>query len=233
MCILLKGVGKLKNCTWGSNFSLVQLWTNKVINFDNLRTRIFIKILTSDSDSETLKLFKKGVALIFPRFFGMAKFLGTFNTPKSLPNWLSLDQFCTICDPDVVDVWKNEPGSNYIFFRETLTWKGYNHMTVSAKFPLSETDFWSIFRKDFGGIEERKQKGVDWYIFHISSYFFRHWPNFWGIKHLYRHFWKFCSLELIKEINRNSFIPLSTNSDAFLSPKKSVSKFDDFVCPQL
>ena len=83
---------------------MLQLQTNKVIKFDNLRTRIFIKILTSDSDSETLKLFKKGVALIFPHFFGMAKFLGTFNTPKSLPKWLSLDEFCTICDPGVVEV---------------------------------------------------------------------------------------------------------------------------------
>ena len=28
-------------------------------------------------------------------------------------------------------------------------------------------------------------------------------------------------------------MPLSTNSDAFRSPKKSVCKFDDFDCPQL
>ena len=82
----------------------LQLRTNKVINFDNLGTRIFIKILTSDSESETLKLFRKGVSLIFPRFFGVAKFLGIFNTPKSLANQPSLDQFCTIYDPDVVDV---------------------------------------------------------------------------------------------------------------------------------
>ena len=79
----------------------------------------------------------------------------------------------------------------------------------------------------------RNQKGVDWYIFHIFSYFFRCWPNFPGIKHLYHHFWKFCLLELIKEINRNSSISLSTNSDAFWSLKKLVSKFDDFVCLQL
>ena len=38
-------------------------------------------------------------------------------------------------DPDVVDVWQNESGSNYIFFQETLTWKGYAHVTISAKFP--------------------------------------------------------------------------------------------------
>ena len=82
----------------------VQLRTNKVINFDNLRTRFFIKILTSDSESESLKLFRKGVSLIFPHFFGVAKFLGIFNTPKSLANQPSLDQFCTIYDPDVVDV---------------------------------------------------------------------------------------------------------------------------------
>ena len=82
----------------------LQLQTNKVIKFDNLRTRIFLKILTSDSESETLKLFRKGAALIFPRFFGVAKFLGIFNTPKSLLNQLSLDQFCTIYDPDVVDM---------------------------------------------------------------------------------------------------------------------------------
>ena len=78
--------------------------TNKVINFDNLRTRIFIKILTSDSESETLKLFRKGVSLNFPRFFGVAKFLGIFSTPKSLANQPSLDQFSTIYDLDVVDV---------------------------------------------------------------------------------------------------------------------------------
>ena len=82
----------------------LQLQTNKVNNFDNLRTRIFIKILTSDSESETLKLFRKGVSLIFPHFCGVAKFLGIFNTPKSLANQPSLDQFCTIYDPDVVDV---------------------------------------------------------------------------------------------------------------------------------
>ena len=83
---------------------VLQLRTNKVINFDNLRTRIFIKILTSDSESETLKLFKKGASLIFPHFFGVAKFLGIFNPPKSLANPPSLDQFCTLYDPDVVDV---------------------------------------------------------------------------------------------------------------------------------
>ena len=119
---------------------------------------------------------------------------------------------------------KMNQGPIISFFQETLTWKGYDHMTVSAKFPLSETNFWSIFRKDFGGIKERKQKGVNWYIFHIFRYFFRCWQYFWGIKHLHCHFWKFCSLELIKEINRNSFMPLSTNSDAFQSPKKLVSK---------
>ena len=37
----------------------------------------------------------------------------------------------------------------------------------------------------------------------------------------------------MKDINRNSFMPLSTNSDAFWSPKKSVCKFDDFDCPEL
>jgi len=58
-------------------------------------------------------------------------------------------------------------------------------------------------------------------------------PNFWGIKPLNHHFWKFCCLELMKEINSNPFMPLSTNSDAFWSPKKSVSKFDGFVCLQL
>jgi len=35
------------------------------------------------------------------------------------------------------------------------------------------------------------------------------------------------------KINSNPFMPLSTNSDAFQSPKKLVSKFDGFVCPQL
>ena len=70
-------------------------------------------------------------------------------------------------------------------------------------------------------------------MFCIFSYFFMHAPNFWGIKPLNRHFWKFCLLELMKDINRNSFMPLYTNSDAFQSPKKSVCKFDDFDCPQL
>ena len=106
-------------------------------------------------------------------------------------------------------------------------------MTVSAN-----SHHWGqisdqYFGKYFGGIKDSKQKGVDWYVFCIFSYFFRHAPNFWGIKPLYRHFWKFCLLELMKDINRNSFMPLSTNSDAFRSSKKSVSKFDDFDCPQL
>ena len=82
----------------------IQLQTNRVIKFDNLRTRIFIEILTSDSEPETSKTSRNGVALIFPRFFGCAKFLGVFNAPKSLPNQPSLDQFCTMHDPDVVDV---------------------------------------------------------------------------------------------------------------------------------
>ena len=63
--------------------------------------------------------------------------------------------------------------------------------------------------------------------------FFQAAPNFSGIKPLYHHFWKFCLLELMNDINRNLFMPLSSNSDAFRSPKKSVSKFDDFDCPQL
>ena len=33
-----------------------------------------------------------------------AGFLGVFNAPKSLPNQPSLDQFCAMHDPDVVDV---------------------------------------------------------------------------------------------------------------------------------
>ena len=86
------------------------------------------------------------------------------------------------------------------------------------------------FGKDFGGIKDSKQKRVYWYVF---SHFFRHTPNFWGIKPLYCHFWKFFSLELMKDINRNLFMPLSTNSNAFQSPKKLVSKFDDFDCLQL
>ena len=40
------------------------------------------------------------------------------------------------------------------------------------------------FGEDFGGIEDSKQKGVDWYVFRIFSYFFKHTPNFWGIKPL-------------------------------------------------
>ena len=50
--------------------------------------RIFMEILTSDSESGTSKTFKKGVALFFSRFFGLAKFLGIFRacyTPKSVP----------------------------------------------------------------------------------------------------------------------------------------------------
>ena len=82
----------------------LQFQTNKVIKFDNLKSRILIEILTSESESETLKLFRKGVALTFPCFFGVAKFWDIFNTPKSLPNWPSLDQSCTICEPDVIDV---------------------------------------------------------------------------------------------------------------------------------
>ena len=83
---------------------IIQLQTIKVIKFDNLRTRIFIEILTSDSEPETSKTSRNGVALIFPHFFGRAKFLGFFNTPKSLPNQPSLDQFCAMHDPDAVDV---------------------------------------------------------------------------------------------------------------------------------
>jgi hypothetical protein len=58
-------------------------------------------------------------------------------------------------------------------------------------------------------------------------------PNYWGIKPLNHHFWEFCFLELMEDINGNLFMPLSTNSDTFQSLKKLVSKFDDFVCPQL
>ena len=121
-----KGTTSRCNTDPSSKISIpkVQLRTIKVIKFDNLRTRIFIEILTSDSEPETSKASRNGVALIFPRFFGCAKFLGVFNAPKSLPNQPSLHQFCAMQDPDVVDVWQNESGSNYIFFRETLTWKG-------------------------------------------------------------------------------------------------------------
>ena len=88
----------------GHKFNVVQLRTIKVIKLDNLRTRIFIGILTSDSEPETSKTSRNGVALIFPCFFGCAKFLGVFNAPKSLPNQPSLDQFCAMHDPYVVDV---------------------------------------------------------------------------------------------------------------------------------
>ena len=79
----------------------IQLRTNKVIKFDNLRTKFFIEILTSDLESGTLKTFRKGIALFFPCFFGCAKFLGVFNTPKSVRNRPSLDQLYAICDPHV------------------------------------------------------------------------------------------------------------------------------------
>jgi len=72
----------------------IQLWTIKVIKFDNLRMRIFMEILTSDLESGTSKMFKKGVALFFSCFFGLAKFLGIFHTcyaPKSAPHQLYLD----------------------------------------------------------------------------------------------------------------------------------------------
>ena len=37
----------------------------------------------------------------------------------------------------------------------------------------------------------------------------------------------------MKDIDSNPFMPLSTSSNAFQSPKKLVSKFDDFDCLQL
>ena len=47
---------------------------------------------------------------------------------------------------------------------------------------------------------------------------------------LYLHFWEFCLLELIKEIKRNSFMPLSTHSNAFQIPKNwSVNLMTLFV----
>jgi len=85
----------------------------------------------------------------------------------------------------------------------------------------------------FDGIRYKKQKGANWYISRIFSYFFRHVPNFCGIKPLNHCFWEFCPLEFIEEINSNSFMLFSTNSDAFQSLKKLVSKFDDFDCQQL
>ena len=53
--------------------------------------------------------------------------------------------------------------------------------TVRDKFLIYS---WSIFQKYFGGIEQRKQNRVDWYIFGIFSYCFRHWPILGGIKTL-------------------------------------------------
>ena len=103
-------------------------------------------------------------------------------------------------------------------------------MTVSAKFPPLEIN---ILEKILVELKIANQKESIGMFFVFFSYFFMHAPNFWGIKPLYRHFWKFCSLELMKDINRNSFMPLCTNSDAFQSPKKSVCKFDNFDCPQL
>jgi len=53
-----------------------------------------MEILTSDLESGTLKMFKKGVALFFSCFFGLAKFLGIFHicyAPKSVPHQLYLD----------------------------------------------------------------------------------------------------------------------------------------------
>ena len=195
--------------------------------FGILRSQPLVRFRSRD-----LETVQKRCCLNFPTLFGGAKFLGTFNAPKSLPNLLSLDQFCTICDPDVVDVWKNEPGSNYIFFSETLTWV-WSHDSFSKILTVGDRFLINI-SEGLCGIEERKQKGVEIGIFFIFlAIFFRHCPIFLAIKHLYCCFWKFCSLELIKEVNRNSFIPLSTNSDAFRNPKKLVSKFDDFVCPQL
>jgi len=53
-----------------------------------------MEILTSDSESGTSKTFKKGAALFFSRFFGLAEFLGIFHTcyaPKGVPHQLYLD----------------------------------------------------------------------------------------------------------------------------------------------
>jgi len=53
-----------------------------------------MEILTSDLESGTSKMFKKGVALFFSRFFELAKFLGIFHACyalKSVPHQLYLD----------------------------------------------------------------------------------------------------------------------------------------------
>ena len=123
----------------------VQLRTIKVIKFDNLRTRIFIEILTSDSEPETSKASRNGVALIFPRFFGCTKFLGIFNAPKSLPNQPSLDQFCAMHDPDVVDVWQNESGSNYIFSGKPWPGKGMPTWQIQQNSHHWGSIFWERF----------------------------------------------------------------------------------------
>ena len=96
----------------------IQLWTNKVIKFDSLRMRIFIEILTSDSESEASKTFRKGVVLFFPHLFGRAKFLGLFNASKSQWNQPSLDQLCAICDPHVTCCVKKKNQANCVFLWE-------------------------------------------------------------------------------------------------------------------
>jgi len=109
----------------------VQLRTNKVIKFDNLKTKFFIEILTSDLEPGTSKTFRKGVALFFPCFFGCAKFLGVFNAPKSVQNRPSLDELCAICDAHVTCITiryickkKNQGPTTYVFLWETWPGKG-------------------------------------------------------------------------------------------------------------
>ena len=142
-----------KNTTlaWSSHgLCDIQLQTNKVIKFDNLRIKFFIKILTSDSEPGTSKTFRKGVALFFPCFF-------VFSTHPKVSRigrlWINCVPSVTLMLHVLDRFVKKRIRAQLCLFMGDLTWKGFVHMTISVNFPPFLRDFRWIFGKDFDGIK--------------------------------------------------------------------------------
>jgi hypothetical protein len=81
-------------------------------------------------------MFRKGVTLFFPHFFGLAKFVsGTgclwINSVPSVTLMLHVVDRCV----------KKRTRAQLCVFMGDLTWKGFGHVTILAKFPPFLRDF--------------------------------------------------------------------------------------------
>jgi len=133
-----------ETCLQGLARLSLQLRTNKVIKIYNLRTKFFIEILTSDSESGTSKTFRKGVAFFSHAFLVVPNFW-VFSTHPKVSGisclWINCVPSVTLMSHVLDRCVKKRIRAQLCLFMGDLTRKGFVHVTISVNFPPLLRDF--------------------------------------------------------------------------------------------